>query len=544
MLSSLPSPMRVSLVTEYDDTVPEFYRTIPLCGSVASLADDLPLWSAENPVLLDFPTGSGKTSFVYDILLPDALSKGKNLLLVSNRVALSTQQKRRIMEITHNPALKLLSAEGIKRAEDLGSVRVITYHRLPALCNDAAAAEWISNLGYAVFDEAHFFTSDSVFNENTEYFLRLSCERFCRAIRIYLTGTSWDVLTPLAKAEEKYYRCNTHRPYFCFRPIREFYHYTIPPDYSNYSLHFFSKLSELLPQIKSNLSEKWIIFVDSKASGKDFCRTLGNDACDYLDSASKETETWASIVKDKKFDKQVLVTTAVLDNGVDIVDNAVRNIVIIADNRTAIVQMAGRKRLAPNERVNLWICDLSEKVLSNRRSNCKSCLDWFDKYERYAAAQKYDAFIEEIWRSGDQTLFKLFRYSKGIVYPNRLAQYVLKRRWLFFKQILDGKTSFRAEVESWFGIKSDGITAVEQLNLFCHQNCGIPLSDDSANHLRDLISYSCDEVGFKEPQMKRKNCLKGVALTNRLAKIGLPYYVEDSKKTLIIHAKEDNIQNG
>ena len=69
------------------------------------------------------------------------------------------------MEITHNPALKLLSAEGIKRAEDLGSVRVTTYHRLPALCNDAAAAEWISNLGYAVFDEAHFFTSDSVFNE-------------------------------------------------------------------------------------------------------------------------------------------------------------------------------------------------------------------------------------------------------------------------------------------------------------------------------------------------------------------------------------------
>ena len=42
----------------------------------------------------------------------------------------------------------------------------------------ASAAEWISNLGYAVFDEAHFFTSDSVFNENTECFLRLSCETF------------------------------------------------------------------------------------------------------------------------------------------------------------------------------------------------------------------------------------------------------------------------------------------------------------------------------------------------------------------------------
>lgn len=159
--------------------------------------------------------------------------------------------------------------------------------------------------------------------------------------------------------------------------------------------------------------------------------------------------------------------------------------------------------------------------------------------ERFCRA----TFIEEIWRSGDQTLLKLFRYSKGIVYPNKLAQYVLNRRWLFFKQILDGKTSFRAEVESWFGIKSDGITAVEQLDLFCRQNCETPLSGDSADHLRNLISRSCADAGFKEPQMKRKNCLKGVALTNRLAKIGLPYYVEDSKKTLIIHAKEDNIQN-
>ena len=283
--------------------------------------------------------------------------------------------------------------------------------------------------------------------------------------------------------------------------------------------------------------------MDSKASGKDFCRTLGNDACDYLDSESKGTETWASIVKDKKFDKQVLVTTAVLDNGVDIIDSAVRNIVVIADNRTAIVQMAGRKRLAPNERVNLWVCDLSKKSLANRYFRYGWYLDWFGKYERYAAIQKHDTFIEEIWRSGDQTLFKLFRYSKGIVYPNRLAQYVLKRRWLFFKQVLDGKTSFRAEVESWFGIKSDGITAVEQLDLFCRQNCETPLSGDSADHLRNLIPRSCAETGFKEPQMKRKTCLKGVALTSRLAKIGLPYYVEDSKKTLIIHANEDNIQN-
>lgn len=448
MLSDPASTLRVSLATEYDDIEPDFYRTISLRGSVTSLEVDLPFWKPENPILLEFLTGSGKTTCVYNRLLPDAMAKGKNLLLVSNRVALSTQQKRRVMELTNDPKLRLLSEDGIKEAEDFGSVRVITYHRLPALCNDESAARWISNLAYVVFDESHFFTSDVVFNENTEYFLRLSCERFYRAVRIYLTGTNWDILKPLAEAELKYYRPIARRPYFYFPPVREFIRYTIPEDYNKHSFHFFRSLSELIPHIHANPSSKWVIFADSKASSKDFCHTLGNNICEYLDSESKGTESWASIVKNKQFTKQALIATAVLDNGVDNIDAAVKNIAIIADNRTTLLQMAGRKRLEAGEQVNLWICDLPRRTISTRHAQYEKYLAWFDEYERYANAKDYNAFVEKVWRCGDQAIFKLFRFSWGIVCPNKLAQYVLKRRRLFFGRILDRKTSFKTEVES------------------------------------------------------------------------------------------------
>lgn len=135
MLADNPCTFKVVVRDRYDDRVPDFYRTIPIRDGPVPIADqlrrELPYWHPANPVLLDLPPGTGKTTFVYNVLIPDALAKGKNLLLVSNRVALSSQQKRAIMQLLDDPKGKLLTDEGIRQTEDFGQVRVITYHRLP-----------------------------------------------------------------------------------------------------------------------------------------------------------------------------------------------------------------------------------------------------------------------------------------------------------------------------------------------------------------------------------------------------------------------------
>ena len=53
--------------------IPDFYTTF-LCdrGSVSEvLWEEIPWWNNRNPVMIDAPTGYGKTTFVYDVLLED-----------------------------------------------------------------------------------------------------------------------------------------------------------------------------------------------------------------------------------------------------------------------------------------------------------------------------------------------------------------------------------------------------------------------------------------------------------------------------------------
>lgn len=50
---------------------------------------------------------------------------------------------------------------------------------------------------------------------------------------------------------------------------------------------------------------------------------------------------------------------------------------VIADNRTALLQMAGRRRLQAGERIDLWVCDLPKAAVSAR---LRKYQDWLHRY--------------------------------------------------------------------------------------------------------------------------------------------------------------------
>lgn len=529
MLADNPCTFKVVVRDRYDDRVPDFYRTIPIRDGPVPIADqlrrELPYWHPANSVLLDLPPGTGKTTFVYRVLIPEALTRGENLLLVSNRIALSLQQKRAIMDLLDDPRRKLLTDEGIRQTEDFGPVRVITYHRLAGLLRNQSAVPWIANLAYVVFDEAHFFAADAMFNADVDYCLRLACERFCRATRVYMTGTSWDILEPLAEAETRFY----HRPLGAeWRSFRECVRYTLPADYNPYSLRFFTELEDLLPEIKKAADEKWLIFTDSKDRGRRFCNKLKDQAM-YIDAESKGSCSWRGIVADKKFPTQVLVTTAALDNGIDIVDPAVKHVVVIADNRTSLIQMIGRKRLAENERVNVWVCNLPRTVIANRYQKYRSWLAWYDRLDKCVTTDHYQTLAQQLWREEDPALRKLFHLAHGRLFPNELARYVLHRRCLLFSRILSGETTFRREAQRWFGLDPDATSAATRLQYFYQERGEQPLNEEQQTALRVLINECYAEAGYTDPQPGRLPKLGYDALTKRLKTIGLPFTVEGKR---------------
>lgn len=86
-----------SVIPSYS-TVPHTFRTE--CKNMngrsvqKAIGDEFQLWSADTPVFIEAPTGTGKTSFVYNSIIPYALSQEKTVLLVSNRIALNEQQQK------------------------------------------------------------------------------------------------------------------------------------------------------------------------------------------------------------------------------------------------------------------------------------------------------------------------------------------------------------------------------------------------------------------------------------------------------------------
>lgn len=548
MLNDKPShQLKVTVTSRYADYIPKFYTNFQIPGSQINdaLENEIRCWTPENPILIDAPPGTGKTTFVYTSLIPAAMEAGKNVLLISNRIALSCQQKVAIMNILNSPLLIRLTPEGIREHEDFGAVRVITYHRLPALLGDPEARLWLANLAFVVFDEAHFFVADAIFNEHCDYYLKLAATRFCRAIRVYMSATTWDLLVPLANAEERLFHVQNFGPLILGPSVsgpppcyRAFYRYWMPTSNSHYHLHFFDVLNDLIPLVEAHPDEKWMIFVDKKAVGRQFCKALGGKAT-YLDADNKGTDAWDSIIQAESFPCQVLVTTSVLDCGINIHDPALKHVAVITDNRVSLGQMLGRKRLDPGETVELWVYNLNQRVIAARANRFRTYLAWYHRLEHCATRECRMKVAQDIWRADDPSLMKLFRLVNNTLFPNELAYWSIQRRLHVFRRILSGETTFRDTVASWLGVELPAPQDQNaQFNAFYATWGEKPLLPEQQDELRKIICNLYNATGHRELQPRRTEKLSCQALSNRLKEMGLAFQVRNKNGAWMLQAND------
>ena len=537
--------VRIERIPWWNAIPDDFYfkHEVPSRSVKDALANEVDYWRAECPVLIEAQTGLGKTTFVYEELIPRALSRHKNVLIISNRIALSVQQKIRIMKMTDDPRRDLLTDLGIQKCEDFGAIRIITYHRLHEFLRAENLKEWREQLLYVVADEAHFFTSDALFNRYCGSILQSITTYFSRAIRVYMTATSWDVLKPLGEAERGNYLNALGTVTGEVMRDRRFHHYIFPFDYSAYCLCFIKSIEEVKIHIKQKRQEKWLVFCNSRDKGKEFSESLG-DVASYIDADSKKDTIWAELVRHERFDEQILVTTAVLDCGVNIHDEAVKNIVICTDDRTSLLQMGGRKRLGPQEKVTLWIVEPSKKSLSARLMQYSRQLEMIQSFDSLKTQKERSSFVNRLLENGDPKENILFytsvtqhpdkRRERLLVCKNQLAEYVIARRKAFLGKLLSGETTFQEEVSTWFDKPTEeSADTLELLEEFYQTNAEKPLSKEQIPILRKLIVELYCKAGYTEPQPTRTESLKQNALNNRLSKIpNADYRIEETSEKM------------
>lgn len=521
--------LTVRCCRSFDDHVPDFYLpirvdTAKVCDALAGEVDK---WTPSDPIVIDAPTGSGKTTFIIERILPRIQQIGGNVMILSNRIALNTQLKRRVMRAIDSPQLPLLTDEGVAATSDFGFVRILTYQALPQLINDLDARAWLQNVAYVVCDEAHFFVADALFNENCNYILRLVTSHFCRAVRIYMTATPWGILYPLAEAEE----ANYHPPVETSSMLTGRAHlpragllYQFPRDYSAYDVRFFNELNELEPEISGKAADKWAIFVESKTKGRDFANRFGEEAV-YLDATQKTEKVWDDIVKNERFESQVLVTTSVLDCGVNIHDPTLKNLVICTTDHTFFMQALGRKRRNKNEKITVWVQKPDAKKLWLELTRIQDYLHMVNELEQCRTDDDLNRLARKVWRSQDALVRNLFYLDKhGALRLNHLTHFVLLRRKQFLSDLLTSEDPlyFQRLVYEWLGLTWKETTeAVDNLLGFFKQSAGVVLDEKQQQNLRQLIVAAYVDAGNKEPQPSRIDSLGIGALNNRLQKIGI-----------------------
>lgn len=267
-------------------------------------------------VIFDGGTGTGKTYFIVNILGKYARETGKKIIYLCNRSKLKKQTYENV------EALNL---------QDV--IYVTTYQ---ALQSKIKGKKEIGYFDYIISDECHYFTNDALFNEYTD----LAYDFIWRqkeSVIIYISATA-KVFFYWLKKEKSDIPC-----------------FEIPKSYDYVDNVYFYDKKLLIPKVDSILENepdsKIIIFCNSISRMSELYEKYGTKA-NYI--ASKNARKVQEICDDNciyehddgsvTFDKRILITTKVLDNGVDIKDKKVKHIFSEILDVDSAIQALGRKR--------------------------------------------------------------------------------------------------------------------------------------------------------------------------------------------------------
>lgn len=425
-------------------------------------------WNPRQAVVISAQTGQGKNYFVEKVLIPYVKKlnyenkTAQKVLIISNRLALKCQVSNRLREndgMHEDDEGRIYHYKGI--------ADVITYQSI--LCRsyylENVQKNAMSRYIYVICDEAHFFTSDAMFNPYTQRILSAIITIFQEAVRIYMSAT----------------------PYESFEYIKRYgetqmilYHFQ--RDYSYLDINIYSEIEELYGEIVKGVArkEKWLIFIDDKekcqvvkreleAVGEKMNVSMKNSNPEigkiYVVNANSKNDVVYNSILDKESlgnDIDVLITTSVLDNGVNLRD--VDNIIVSNMSREACIQMVGRARVnGDNDRKNLYIRRFNKAYVRNRIYDLEKQEEAYHEFElaygdpsepypsnksdEYKFLKKYYDCEEKNWNNAKHW-FGRMPENPNQVYPNVIAKSLTEKYLSRYRYIYQEMEQEQMEIEA------------------------------------------------------------------------------------------------
>lgn len=491
-------------------------------------------WKNGDCIFISAPTGSGKTYFVLNVLRPFLIQNNQKALYLVNRHILKDQIEKEMGRIQlktgdiRNP-IEVKTYQSIEKriySSEYREEENVTYKGFVGNEIYKDYAEY----RYVVCDECHYFLSDLNYNANTALSFRFIQEVFDEKIRIFMSATIGDIREYIKKDNWQRYTSEYDRctPFYKFCPDHviyrngfydvannsdgydgkyRYYGDKLERDYEYLDVNIVKSHDEIINLIRNReIKGKWLVFVDSIKLGEKLEKELkkGDDVNGekvvfvnswYKDDAESLNEM-AQITDRDMQSARVLIATAVLDNGINLKDIELRNMVIMADTETEFIQMLGRKRV-DGELLKLYIYKQDKNTFVRRREQAARRIQIVKEYleEFYELIQrdldekrflpdsiKWERYEKTEWRLIKENHIRVMRHIAegriryedarsvfctygGILYVNLLAYENLQILYSHYENIIerideDGDDAFVKEQLSWLGLTEEEVNDV------------------------------------------------------------------------------------
>lgn len=523
------------------------------------IGDEYEQWEAGDVILITSPTGSGKTYFMLYKLLKRAIEQGKRILYFVNRRILKKQLEE---ELKSNVAVKMNEQYGDRFPGVQEYIKIMTYQSIEKaiLKNDYDFIKRIrGNYGIVVFDECHYFYSDSDFNTYTE--LSYDCLRslFVGRLQIFMSATIKNMqpfiqdrnFIPIGDEGDvwKNNAAEVRVGNFIIKG-ESFKIYNMENFNPNSSLKVFENVASILDEVVQNVkneNQKWLMFVDSIELGKKLkndIEELGIKDIVFID-ANYDKEESASLAVDELSKKQfisksVIISTAVMDNGISFHDLELRNIVLLADTEESFIQMLGRKR-RDRERLNIYICKRDSEYFKRRLDYVKKVLRFYERhhnrfFEMYQVVKNnrqetclanpymfwernmlnpfvylQQPLIADIMNNIQNYKFtrRLFYSINGVFAVNHFAVKKYQNLLKFYEKIIEelsvDEMAFAKLQAKWLGLEAEKIEE-------CIQSSEEEIFKKNSETLNSKIEMVCDKNLNRDDAIQFKINIKEVAL--------------------------------
>lgn len=341
-------------------------------------------------------------------------------------------------------------------------------------------------------------------------------QRYPSSTRIYMSATPEDVKPAIAAIEYENFKQPIYNDPAYLRLLNSFNgaaitEYIFPRDYQHISLRFFSHWDTILGSIlNASDSNKWLIFVNQKETGRDLKKQLSSTLADFIHAASS-SDTIRTLTRRQCFDQKVLISTSVIDNGISIHDSLLKNIVLDFVDYIELVQMLGRKRTYYGENINLYVKVPSIDEVKEYRKCAESLYETMLSFEMNPSH-----FFQNRWGSlidNEQKLFAPMPYQNSVTFGiNTFAKYQLALQCGKYEKLEDelskDANAYARQVCSWL---QKPFSADLYLDHSLDQQAKSKMTEILNSYLDTSISA---DIGLVNLEESLKSCLNPMQIKN------------------------------